>query len=285
MLISFACENCGRRYRVESDQVGKAALCKECGTLLKVPVPGPLVQESPSGAPIYRHQARQHDFEPVTGDEDTIEEVGNHIERTLGPVENVWHEIVSDLVHIDVHPVEPSKERPCWTLVTSGMSERPMRVPEGAEDFEYAELAICLPPDWPLDMESFKDERIYWPVRLLKGLARMPHEYDTWLGPAHSIHNGESEAMTPYAANTKFCCSVLIPPLVMLPEEFGSLETSLGKRVHFHVVWPLYREELEYKLEHGFDALLDKLEAGRVTEVVDVTRSNTCRKKKWWQLW
>ncbi len=284
MLISFACDNCGRRYRVESEQVGKAALCKECGTLLKVPVPGPLVEEAPSGAPVYRHQARQHEFEPVTGDDETIEEVGRHIERTLGSADNVWHEIVSDLVHIDVHQVEPSDEFPFWTLVTSGMSERPMKVPEGAEDFTYAELAICLPPDWPLSMEAFKDERNYWPIRLLKDLAMMPHEYDTWLGPAHSIHNGENE-ITHYARNTKFCAAMLCPPLAVLPQEFGECETDSGKIIHFYSIWPLYQDELDFKLKHGFDELLGKLEAGRVTEIVNVQRANTCRKKKWWQLW
>lgn len=284
MLISFACDNCGRRYRVESEQVGKAALCKECGTLLKVPVPGPLVEEAPSGAPVYRHQARQHEFEPVTGDDETIAQVGHHLERTLGEAENVWHEIVSDLVHLDVHQVEPSDEFPFWTLVTSGMSARPMQVPEGAEEFAFAELAICLPREWPLTTEAFKDERNYWPIRLLKSLARMPHEYDTWLGPAHSIHNGETE-ITPYASNTQFCAAMLVPPLAFLPPDFGQCETDSGKLINFYSIWPLYQEELDYKLKHGFDGLLDRLAAGRVTEVVDVRRANTCRKKKWWQLW
>lgn len=283
MLISFACESCGRRYRVESDQVGKAALCKECGALLKVPVPGPLVEETPAGTPVFRHQARQHDFEAATGDEETIEEVGLHLERTIGRAEMVWHEMISDLVHIDVHQVEPSDEYPFWTLVTSGMSERPMKAPEGAEDYQFAELAICLPREWPLKHEAFADERNYWPIRLLKTLARMPHEYDTWLGPAHSIHNGDG--YDPYAANTQFCSTMLMPPIALLPPEFGRHETASGRLIHFHVLWPLYREELDLKLEQGFEVLLDRLEAHRVTEVLDIKRANSCRRKRWWQFW
>ena len=39
---------------------------------------------------------------------------------------------------------------------------------------ERAELAIALPADWKLDQESMKDEKWYWPIRLLKSLARLP---------------------------------------------------------------------------------------------------------------
>lgn len=37
----------------------------------------------------------------------------------------VWHELVSDLVHLDVHVAEPTPARPYYTVVTSGMSDRP----------------------------------------------------------------------------------------------------------------------------------------------------------------
>lgn len=34
------------------------------------------------------------------------------------------------------------------------------------------ELMIDLPTDWPLEMESLRDERNFWPIRILKILAR-----------------------------------------------------------------------------------------------------------------
>ena len=52
---------------------------------------------------------------------------------------------------------------------------------------ERAELAIALPPDWKLDEESLKDERWYWPIGLLKVLARLPISNDTWLGFGHTM--------------------------------------------------------------------------------------------------
>ena len=57
----------------------------------------------------------------------------------------------------------------------------------GGYKLERAELAIALPPDWKLDEESLKDERWYWPIGLLKVLARLPISNDTWLGCWHTL--------------------------------------------------------------------------------------------------
>src|SRR6185295_19871223 len=94
---------------------------------------------SESGDPIYRHQ-REKPFEPARGDEQNIEAIAAHIEKHIGPPDSVFHEIISDLVHIDVHFVAPAPERNFRTLVTSGMSDRPMNAPEGAEHLRYAEM-------------------------------------------------------------------------------------------------------------------------------------------------
>ena len=69
----------------------------------------------------------------------------------------VFHELISDQVHIDLHWVKPTAERPFHTLVTSGMSNLPMTTPPGAEEVRYAELSICLPADWKLSEEDFKE--------------------------------------------------------------------------------------------------------------------------------
>ena len=66
-----------------------------------------------------------------------------------------------------------------------------MNVPDGWEDYRYAEMMICLPPDWNMDQRAWNDERHYWPIRLLKTLARLPHEYNTWLSDCHTMPNGD----------------------------------------------------------------------------------------------
>src|SRR5687768_14726391 len=124
---------------------------------------------SASGNPIYRHN-RPDKQEPdhATGNESNIEAISAHIEKHIGPVDYVFHEIVSDLVHIDIHFVKPSEEFPYNVLVTSGMSDKAMNVPDEMEDFKHAELCMLLPANWSLGQDAFKDENHYWPVRWLK---------------------------------------------------------------------------------------------------------------------
>jgi hypothetical protein len=278
MGIRVTCENCGYEYNLKEATAGKKAKCRICKAIFTVPQ-SPEVTTTPGGSTVYAHAPRAKDFEFAIGDTGSIEQISDHIMRHIGPIGTVWHEIVSDLVHIDVHWVQPTKERPYHTLVTSGMSDRPMTVPEGAEAYRYAELMLCLPTDWQISEAAFKDERWYWPVRWLKILARFPHEYDTWLAYWHTIPN--EDPPEPYAPNTKLCCALLAPPQTT-PEDFSSLEVTSEKTIRFYAVMPLYREEMDLKLQQGTDPLIDKLAKAGITELLDANRPNVCKKKGWW---
>lgn len=136
------------------------------------------------------------------------------------------------------------------------MGAHRMNVPEELAEYklERAELAIALPSDWKLDEESLKDERWCWPIGLLKVLARLPIALDTWLGWGHTMDKESS-----FAENTDLCASILISPQGV---EEGNETCTLpnGEVVNFYQVIPLYRDEMEYKLENDVDALFEKME-------------------------
>lgn len=205
---------------------------------------------------------------PEVYTEEEMEAVEGHIEQYFGKFENVFHELVSPDIHVDICIVPPTEERDYYTLVTMGMGAHRMNVPEELAEYklERAELAIALPADWKLDQESMKDEKWYWPIRLLKSLARLPINCDSWLGHGHTVENRE-----PFADNTKLCTATLIGPQ---GTEDGSEVCTLpgGEEVNFYQVIPLYEDELDYKLEHDVDALLDKM-AG-ISFVVNPTRQD-----------
>lgn len=102
------------------------------------------------------------------------------------------------------------------------MSDLPMTVSDGAPASPYAELMICLPPDWPVK-SPMSDRRAYWPVRLLKTIARLPHEYRTWIGAWHSVLNGDPAAL--YAPFN----GVVITPVLNCPDEARTITTGTGK--------------------------------------------------------
>jgi hypothetical protein len=235
----------------------------------------PTSEFSESGAPIYRHKPREKPFEIAFGEVAHIQLIEGHISRHIGVPGTVFHEVISDLVHIDVHIVSPSPTRNFYTLITSGMSARAMAVPPGHEDFSYAELMLSLPPDWSLKRENLKDERNYWPLRLLRILARMPHAYNTWFGNGHTIPIGDPPK--PLATNTDFC-GVMISEAKLVPPSFQSLAVSPEMKIHFYAVIPLYKEEMDMKLKKGAEDLLDRFKRYQVTELVDVKRRNVSKK-------
>ncbi len=224
---------------------------------------------SPSGAPVYRHEERKSDFELATGDSENIEIISQHIEKYIGPVATVFHELVSDLVHIDVHLVAPDEGRDFYTLVTSGMSDRAMSAP--SNDYEYAEMVLQLPPDWRLSQEDFNDENNYWPIRWMKQLARLPHEYSTWIGVGHTVPNGDPPQ--PFAKNTGLTNWMLLPP-IHFPAEFAQLPFGEDKTINFLQMFALHTDELQLKLEHGADALIEKFEAAQLSSVLEPARAS-----------
>ncbi|GAP07443.1 MAG TPA: suppressor of fused domain protein [Anaerolinea thermolimosa] len=235
-------------------------------------------ENAPASTPIYRYEPRSKPAEMVV-DYPDMEKIEKHVERYVGNVGMVYHEVISDLVHLDIFLVNPSPERNFFTLVTSGMSQRPMKAPPEAEKFQYAELMICLPPYWPLNDEALKDETFYWPLRQLKILARFPHEYDTWVWYGHTIANGEPPR--PFAPDTKFSGIVLALP-VLSPQEFWTLEINENKTVFFLSVIPLYKDEMEMKLKKGSEDLFKRFDRQGVSELLNLKRPSVY--KKWWRL-
>jgi len=238
------------------------------------------MEKSESGSPIYRYEdVKEKEFEFASG-ESSIEEISDHIENFIGKIDTVFHEIVSDQVHVDIHWVKPTKERPFHTLITSGMSDKPMSTPEDVENANFAELSICLPEEWNISEEDFEDEKNYWPIRWLKYMARFPHDYDTWLGWGHTLPNGDPAE--PFAENTKLN-TILLLPTIVFGEEFHQLKLK-EKSINFLTLIPLYNEEVELKMKNGVEALFDGFDEYGITDILDVDRPNTAKKKKWFGL-
>jgi len=234
---------------------------------------------SPGGSTIYRYEDHEDQgFQPPQQMGVYMEEIEAHFEKLFPGREGfVYHEIVSDLVHIDIHVMRPTAEEPFYILFTTGMSDLPMTLPDeiaDREDLKYGELYMVLPGDWQVgDVNTPPQElpyRYMWPFVMLKFLARFPHAYKTWLAHGHTIPNGPDYA--PLDDSVGFGGVELSwgdGPL-------GTLKTKDGKTINFYEVIPAYKEEIEYKLKYGADALLKKLTDAGVGHVLDIHRPNTC---------
>ena len=225
-------------------------------------------EQDPEVGPTHRH-GEPKPFEMAIGDSENIDAISEHIGQWIGEPATVFHELISDKVHIDVHIVAPTEEQPYYTLVTSGMSDRAMAAPEEYSDLSYAELYVCLPPTWKMSEADWKAEENYWPIHALKFLARFPHQFDTWLWYGHTIPNGDPPE--PLNPSTRFCGFVLLGPH-LVPEGFHELQISPKKTIRFFAVVPLYPEEMELKLRKGAEVIENALVAQGYSELIDVKR-------------
>jgi len=207
------------------------------------------------------------------GNAKLIRAVIRHIGRHIGPPNYVFHEEKSMFVHVDIHHVAPTEQRPFHTLVTSGMSERRMRVPREQRNEAFAELFLRLPPEWPIfDPKAMKAPRWSWPLRMLTDLARYPHEASTWIGAGHLIQHYEPPE--PYADSTAQCAALVMHPNT---ESAGFSRMKLGRHdVHFYQVFPLYEEEVRFAFQHSLNAVLERFAINGVTEIIDPERINVC---------
>ena len=233
---------------------------------------------SPGGSTIYRYKEQEdHGFRPPEAYAVHMEEIQEHFEKIFpGRKSTVYHETLSDLVHVDLHVLWPQKDSDFFVLYTTGMSDMPMYLPEeldDREDLKYSELYMFLPGDWYLGNPNKTDEKLtydsVWPIQILRFLARFPHEYKTWLGWGHSIPNGPDYA--PISDTVPFGGAVLsaldpVPPL----------KAKDGKPINFFFVIPAYKEEIEYKLKYGMEGLDERFGENKLPVILDIRRPNYC---------
>lgn len=192
--------------------------------------------------------------------------VEKYISQNFGKITDIYHETFSPDIHVDICLIPPKGKRDYYTLVTMGMGAHEMNVPEELSKYklERAELLITLPSDWKI---TDKDEKWYWPIRLLKNMARLPINENTWLGWGHTVDN-----IKPYADNTKLCAAILVDPEAGKWES-GTCHLPNGSEINFYHLIPLYNEEMEYKIAYNADALIELMDD--VSFVVDINRPNT----------
>ena len=216
----------------------------------------------------------------VGGDSPSLELIVDHVTTHIGKPETVLHEVASTYVHVDVHVVAPRPDRDFFTLVTCGMSNKPMAVPQKVKGrgFEFAELMLCLPNSWKTNAYEVMTEETSekdWPVIWLRRLARFPHEYSTWLWWGHSLPNGDP-AM-PLSPDTGLCGWVLLEPS-LVPNQFKHLTTKDGSKIWFFAAVPVYKEEMALKISEGAQKLERRFKELGVTELVDPKRINVAAK-------
>lgn len=187
----------------------------------------------------------------------------NVFDELFGECESVSHEIIPMLPHIDVFIYKPGYQgREFYTLVSSGMSDIPMKLPEGISDeYERAEIVMYV--------TEAKDEYI----NLIRHFARYPHKYGTYFAHSHTIPNGQPAE--PFFDQSVLDTIAFIPTIVSPDNKFTELlfEKS-GVNVQLLHLTPITTPECDFKLEHGTDELYGLFDDKNHSFILDETRSS-----------
>lgn len=199
------------------------------------------------------------------------------LSRLEGTEPKVLGEVVSDLIALDVLFYPPTEDSPCWTVVTSGMSDLPMTVPPDYAHLAYAELTLALPETFEPGDNVFADEANYWPIGLIKRLARYPHEAGTYLTVAQTV--AFADPPVPLDPDGQFVAVLIGIPMLLGDEATEAVPAKDGRLLNLLSVIPLRAEEYELARTEGADALFDAISTlasrdpdNELTEYVDPNR-------------
>lgn len=215
--------------------------------------------------------------DPEIRDRLLIDSVARHFKQIFGPVERVFEDTTSSFAPIDILRMPLDSEGLFRTYVTAGMACRPMNVPSEVpdpEEYRYAELVLHVPAQWPVDWAELQRPENWWPLEILQGMARLPHERESWVWGGHTLNQ-----KTPYGEDTRLC-TALICPSYMLPEDAETLTMADGRNIVFLTMAFIYQEEFEFCLANYSDAFLDRVADSGMTPdeffILDKNRPNVC---------
>ena len=186
-------------------------------------------------------------------------EIIKFIEENFGKVEEIY-EVGYGNFSLDVAQINPTKEKPYYTIITLGMGEHKMYNQNNENFSSFAELMISLPPDWNLD-----DKNYTWAIDELMHLAYIPFTFYFSYEWGHLENNFE-----PFSSNTKLSAVTLLYP-EMKKENSGLLKLE-NRNLQFYQIVPLYDEECTFALKNGMKNLLLLDVEKKISFVIDMNR-------------
>ncbi len=197
--------------------------------------------------------------------EDDRNETLEILENNFGKCIQLLHEVVSDDIHIDIAVIGPTKELDFYKVFTIGMASKEMNVPSEFkhQKLERAELAMFISKDMDINIADIKN---HWVINCLKTVAHMPFQQNTWVGEAHSIDLSNSDNYGGFSG-------VL---LLSLQSGKDAIVLDSNKRLNFYLTVPIFKEEMNYENQNGFNDLLDLFDNNGIEPIVDFNRINCC---------
>ena len=158
-------------------------------------------------------------------------------------------------------------------LMTNGLSDYKMPVPEKMAGLEYNELFFCLPSYW--EWEDRTNPAMNWVFDWIQKLAKYVVERQTWFGHGHTLPtNKNMDSLSPTMKQNHL---ILLNP-ILLEDELSAIKVD-DKMINFLAIVPIFADEMDYKQGKGTLKFIQKLQSRGVNEKLDDFRATTLQSR------
>lgn len=159
-------------------------------------------------------------------------------------------------------------------IVTDGLADYKMPVPQVLSEREYNELCFCLPSYW--EWEDLENPAMNWIFPWIQKLAKHVVTKETYFAHGHTIPSGKN---TPPLSPTMKQNFLILADPILLENELKPIKLG-SKLVNFLTVIPIFEDEMDMKQEKGASKFLKRFIDKGATELLDDYRTSTI-KGKW----
>lgn len=203
-----------------------------------------------------------------------MSELKSKLEKRFGQNQvNDFSSGEDDYIHLLDIDVD-TKQFPMRVIMTNGLSEYKMPVPERYKEWEATEIFFCLPSYW--DLEDKENTRMNWPLEIIQRLVKNVIDNQTWYGPGHTIANGNPPKAISDTMKQEYF--LLSKPIVL--EDYLQPLLVNDKEVHFLAIIPLFTQEFERKTNQGYYKWIKKYRLKNGNEVLDDFRRSIHKKRR-----
>ena len=175
-------------------------------------------------------------FAPYRPDTAFIKAREQAYERAFGAQAQILHSTDHKAPHIDLYVFPPAGERDFVALVTGGMSDLPMAVPQGSEAAAHVELLMGI------------GQHQHWATNLLKLVAEYPFDEGAFYDVHHTVPFGGE-----LGDGSSLSAFLFVKPR-FLPTDLAQFEFG-GRRIRFLQAVPITTAEHKFAVAAGSDKL------------------------------
>ncbi len=160
-------------------------------------------------------------------------------------------------------------KRPVTLIMTDGLSQKKMKLPEQSNEFDQIELYWALPEYW--DLSDLSNPNTNWIFHWLNKLVRHLLDKDVWFGHGHTF---KTQSLSP-TMKQEFL--MLMRPLIV--DDVLSKVHEAVQSIGFLSIVPLFKAEFDFKQQKGTSSLVTKMTEDGVSEILDDYRESLLKKR------